>query len=138
MLLGPAAAELKNKRLLIVSDGVLQFIPFAGLPDPTNSRPLIVDHEIVTAPSASVVALLRQETANRKPAAKTFAVFADPVFSNDDPRVAHRRLAHAAPDEKNSRRTLSDQLPNRAWAICEGCGSVVRKQTRSLALRITI
>jgi hypothetical protein len=26
--------ELKDKRLLIVSDGVLQYIPFAGLPDP--------------------------------------------------------------------------------------------------------
>lgn len=100
MLLGPAAAELKNKRLLIVSDGVLQFVPFAGLPDPRGSHLLSVDHEIVTAPSASVVALLRQETANRKPATKTLAVFADPVFSTDDPRVAVARLAHAAPDEK--------------------------------------
>ncbi len=31
MLLGPVAAELKNKRLLIVADGVLQFVPFAGV-----------------------------------------------------------------------------------------------------------
>jgi CHAT domain-containing protein len=101
-ILGPAAAELKNKRLLIVSDGVLQFIPFASLPDPTNGQPLIVDHEIVTAPSTAVIALLRQETANRKPAAKTLAVFADPVFSNDDPRVANTRAAHAAKDEKDA------------------------------------
>jgi CHAT domain-containing protein/tetratricopeptide (TPR) repeat protein len=100
MLLGPAAAELKNKRLLIVSDGVLQFIPFAGLPHPRGSRPLSVDHEIVTAPSASVLALLRQETANRKPATKTLAVFADPVFSTNDPRVAMARLAHAVPEKK--------------------------------------
>jgi CHAT domain-containing protein len=66
MILGPAAAEIKNKRLLIVSDGVLQFIPFAGLPDPTKAQPLVADHEIVTAPSTAVVALLRQETKNRK------------------------------------------------------------------------
>jgi CHAT domain-containing protein len=99
-IIGPAAAELKSKRLLIVSDGVLQFVPFAGLPDPTNTRPLTVDHEIVTAPSTAVVALLRQETANRKPAAKTLAVFADPVFTNDDPRVLTARLAHAARGEK--------------------------------------
>ena len=99
-LLGPAAAELKNKRLLIVSDGVLQFVPFAGLPDPNNAQPLMLDHEIVTAPSTAVVALLRQETRNRKPAPKTLAVFADPVFSNDDPRVLTARLAHAARDEK--------------------------------------
>ena len=56
-----------------------------------DSRPLIVKHEIVTAPSASVIALLRQETGNRKPATKTLAVLADPVFSNDDPRVATAR-----------------------------------------------
>jgi len=87
-LLEPVASELKNKRLLIVSDDVLQYIPFAGLPDPRGSRPLMVQNEIVTAPSASVVALLRQETANRKPAAKTLAVLADPVFSSDDPRVS--------------------------------------------------
>ena len=100
MLLGPAAGELKNKRLLIVSDGVLQFIPFAGLPNPTNGQPLIVNHEIVTAPSSAVVALLRKETANRQPAAKTLAVLADPVFSNDDPRVTTARLAHATPNDE--------------------------------------
>jgi CHAT domain-containing protein len=102
MLLGPAAAELKNKRLLIVSEGVLQYVPFAGLPDPTatDSRPLIVAHEVVNAPSASVVALLRQETANRKPARRALAVLADPVFSNDDPRVSAARAGHVLPDEK--------------------------------------
>jgi CHAT domain-containing protein len=102
MLLGPAAAELKNKRLLIVSDGVLQFIPFAGLPEPAKAQPLIVDHEIVTAPSTSVVALLRNETINRKRAPKTLAVLADPVFSNNDPRVNTAQLAHAAATEKNA------------------------------------
>jgi CHAT domain-containing protein/Tfp pilus assembly protein PilF len=101
-ILGPAAAELKNKRLLIVSDGVLQFIPFAGLPDPAKDQPLIVDHEIVTAPSTAVVALLRQETKNRKPAAKTLAVLADPVFSNNDSRVLTARAAHASKAEKDS------------------------------------
>ena len=102
MILGPAAAELKSKRLLIVSDGVLQFIPFAGLPDPTKAQPLIVDHEIVTAPSTAVVALLRQETKNRKPAPKALAVFADPVFSTNDPRVITARAAHAVKVEKDS------------------------------------
>ena len=97
IILEPVAAELRNKRLLIVGDGVLQFIPFAGLPDPaaTDSRALIVDHEIVTAPSASVVALLRQENGNRSVATKTVAVLADPVFSNNDPRVGRSASAHA-------------------------------------------
>jgi CHAT domain-containing protein len=93
---------LRDKRLLIVSDGVLQYIPFAGLPDPIKTNALIVDHEVVMAPSASVVGLLRQETANRKPASKMVAVLGDPVFSNDDPRVASARLGHPARVEKDS------------------------------------
>ena len=109
LLLGPVAAELQNKRLLIVSDGVLQFIPFAGLPDPVNEQPLIVAHEIVTAPSAAVVALLRKENTNRKPAAKTLAVLADPVFSNNDPRVVTTaRRAHVTEDKMTALRSASE------------------------------
>src|SRR5262249_57266524 len=70
MLLGPAAAQIGNKRLLIVGEGVLQYLPFAALPEPTpdgaaqaNPSPLIAKHEIITVPSASVVAVLRRETA---------------------------------------------------------------------------
>ncbi|HKG59609.1 MAG TPA: CHAT domain-containing protein [Pyrinomonadaceae bacterium] len=102
MILGPVAAELKDKRLLIVSDGILQYIPFAGLPNPSDTRALIDDHEVVLAPSASVVGLLRQETANRKPASKMVAVLADPVFSNNDPRAAAARLRRPAPIEKDA------------------------------------
>jgi CHAT domain-containing protein len=97
MLLGPAAARIANKRLLIVGEGVLQYLPFAALPEPapdgsgiTNQSPLIAKHEIVTVPSASVVAVLRRETAGRKQAPKTLAVLADPVFSADDARVVQQ------------------------------------------------
>ncbi|MEW6734658.1 MAG: tetratricopeptide repeat protein, partial [Acidobacteriota bacterium] len=37
IIFGPVANQLGKKRLLIVSDGVLQHIPFAGLPLPTNT-----------------------------------------------------------------------------------------------------
>jgi CHAT domain-containing protein/Tfp pilus assembly protein PilF len=87
MLLAPLASELKQKRLVIVAEGVLQYVPFSALPAPGAERPLIVDHEIVTLPSASVLALLREEFANRKPASKTVAVLADPVFSATDSRL---------------------------------------------------
>ncbi|HZS07353.1 MAG TPA: CHAT domain-containing protein [Blastocatellia bacterium] len=97
MLLGQVAAGLGNKRLLIVSDGLLQYVPFAALPAPAaDSRPLVADHEVVSLPSASVVAALRQETAGRKPASRTLAVLADPVFSSDDPRVARSGESLAA------------------------------------------
>jgi CHAT domain-containing protein len=90
MLLQPAAAQLKDKRLLFVSDGVLQYVPFAALPAPAETtayRPLILDHEIINLPSASVMAVLREETAGRSRAPKTLAVLADPVFQTDDPRI---------------------------------------------------
>ncbi|HKQ91325.1 MAG TPA: tetratricopeptide repeat protein, partial [Blastocatellia bacterium] len=98
MLLGPAASQLGRKRLAIVADGVLQYIPFAALPVPSSGndggrnsgaepQPLFVEHEIVSLPSASTLATLRRETAGRKPAAKSLAVLADPVFTDDDTRV---------------------------------------------------
>jgi CHAT domain-containing protein len=34
MLLGPVATQLGRKRLLIVADGALQYVPFAALPEP--------------------------------------------------------------------------------------------------------
>src|SRR5262245_6821509 len=101
MLLGPVASELGNKRLLIVSDGVLQYVPFAALPSPAapDSRPLVVDNEIVSLPSVSVLGVLRRESAGRKPAGKALAVLADPVFSKDDPRVQSSGKSRAAVEE---------------------------------------
>ncbi|MBV8175250.1 MAG: tetratricopeptide repeat protein, partial [Verrucomicrobia bacterium] len=85
-LLGPVASEMKTKRLVIVSDGQLENVPFAALPMPSGSRPLIADHEILNEPSASAVAILRRETTGRKIAPKLVAVLADPVFDSNDVR----------------------------------------------------
>ncbi len=108
MLLAPVASELGNKRLVIVTDGLLQYIPFAALPVPEELRgadvailrkqidrgvadtPLILEHEIVTLPSASTLALLRRDLEGRKPHTKTVAVFADPVFETTDGRVIQK------------------------------------------------
>ncbi|HEX8493755.1 MAG TPA: tetratricopeptide repeat protein [Pyrinomonadaceae bacterium] len=95
MVLGPVVAQLGNKRLLVVSDGALQYIPFAALPEPNTTpnavaaAPLVVKHEIISLPSASALAVLRRELKDRKPAAKTVAVLADPVFESDDERVVN-------------------------------------------------
>ena len=87
-LLGPAAAQLGGKRLVIVADGALQYIPFAMLPDPAagNTQPLIVGHEVISLPSASALAIQRTELAGRQPAPKMLAVIADPVFDRTDTR----------------------------------------------------
>jgi len=55
------------------------------------SRPLIVEHEIVSLPSATTLAVMRRELADRKPAPRAVAVLADPVFSRFDPRVISSR-----------------------------------------------
>jgi CHAT domain-containing protein len=47
----------------------------------------VVEHEVVSLPSASVLAVLRRETEGRKPPGKAIAVLADPVFEPDDPRL---------------------------------------------------
>ncbi len=92
MLLGPVAGELEQKRLVIVGDGALQYIPLGALSAPQASptdevKPLLVEHEIVNLPSASTLALIRRDIAQRQPAPKAVAVLADPVFSPNDPRV---------------------------------------------------
>ncbi|MEG4920077.1 CHAT domain-containing protein, partial [Microcoleus sp. F10-D1] len=87
MILAPVASELGNKRLLIVADGALQYIPFGALTLEKSEAPLIVKHEIVNLPSASTLAILRRDMATRQPAPKTIALFADPVFSTDDERL---------------------------------------------------
>lgn len=98
MILGPVATQLGDKRLLIVTEGSLQYVPFFALPIPrsatrdTRSRvaspvPMIARHEIISFPSVSVVAALRAELATRKPPGKGIVVFADPVFDKDDERL---------------------------------------------------
>ena len=103
MVLAPVVGQLEDKRLLIVGDGALQYIPFGALPDPAsvaNSAPLVVSHEVVSLPSASTLALIRHEVKDRKPAGKTIAVLADPVFAEDDVRV--KRLAPGAKASNNA------------------------------------
>ena len=95
MLLEPVAAHLGKKRLVIVSEGALQYLPFAALQDPRTSRPLLAEHEVVNLPSASTLAILRRELRGRKPAPRMLAVLADPVFRADDSRVTGMKEAGA-------------------------------------------
>jgi CHAT domain-containing protein/tetratricopeptide (TPR) repeat protein len=92
LIISPVANQVAGKRLLVVADGVLQYIPFAAIPLPTNNyTPLIKNHEIVNAPSAATIALQRQQP--RRSASKTLAIIADPVFKADDARLSSRNKA---------------------------------------------
>ncbi len=92
VILQPAAAQLGNKRLLIVPDSILHYTPFQALTlDKTAGQntnvPLIIEHEIITLPSASTLAILRQNYGDRKPPSRNLAILADPVFSPNDERI---------------------------------------------------
>jgi CHAT domain-containing protein/Tfp pilus assembly protein PilF len=88
LLLAPLANDLAGKRILVVADGALLFIPFAALPDPAApGSPLIAAHEVISLPSAGVLKALRDDKTNRKPAEHLLAVIADPVFDKSDRRV---------------------------------------------------
>jgi len=94
MLLGPVAQRLTGKRLVVVAPGALSYLPFAALPAPEDEKrpagvyePLVARHEVVNVPSASVLSIIRRETAGRQRATKSVAVLADPVFEEDDPRL---------------------------------------------------
>ncbi|HYV04538.1 MAG TPA: CHAT domain-containing protein [Blastocatellia bacterium] len=103
-LLAPVAATLGNKRLVIVADGALQYVPFAMLPEPSPFAasprlpfavtPLIVNHEVVSLPSASALAIQRSELAGRQLAPKMLAVIADPVFDRTDARFTTSAIAN--------------------------------------------
>ena len=94
MILAPAVGEFGRKRLIVVADGGLQYVPFAALSVATGGayRPLVLAHEVVSLPSASAFAVHRRNLEDRKPAPKAVAVIADPVFS-----IADARFKGAAP-----------------------------------------
>lgn len=97
-LLAPAAARLAGrKRVVVVADGALQYIPFAALDAPSPAAPadapLAAGLEVTYLPSASTLALLRRRTADRPRATRAVAVVADPVFDEKDVRVRRARRA---------------------------------------------
>ena len=163
LILGPVAAELEGKRLVIVADGALQFIPFAALPAPKAEasthdqyRALILDHEVISLPSASAFAVLRKNLINRKPAQNAVAVIADPVFSLSDNRfrtrtrdngmrpdsseaVNTRLLEHLAEDGKLKIRRLpfTRQEADRILAVSPAAGNLKAtdfKANRAIAI----
>jgi CHAT domain-containing protein/tetratricopeptide (TPR) repeat protein len=104
MLLGQVADQLGNSRLIVVSEGVLQYIPLGALPNPqpagaepnagqTSTQmsedlpPLIETHEVITLPSFSTLLTIRQGDHKTSSSNRVVAVLADPVFAKNDERV---------------------------------------------------
>ena len=126
LLLAPVAPHLGRKRLVIVAEGALQYVPFAALPRPSlpgrtsAPAPLVATHEIVSLPSASTLVSLRRQVAGRRPPAKRLAVFADPVFTRDDARIkagpATARASSEPPAEGEAQRVAETARQEHARA----------------------
>jgi CHAT domain-containing protein/Tfp pilus assembly protein PilF len=140
LLLGKVANQLGSKRLLVVPDGALQYIPFEALPVPAREPaesaaggkrtdgagfvPLFLDHEVVYLPSATAMKTMRRVGDERAQVRMAVAVLADPVFGRDDPRVGARvgADANASPDEDAARQSLT----LRSVEAARGSGSIPR------------
>ena len=87
-----AVDKLAAKRVVIVADGALHFVPFSVLPILTRqgTQTLLDRFEVVSLPSASVANALRAEAAGRSPALRTLEILADPVFDAADIRVKRK------------------------------------------------
>ena len=112
MLLGPVQSQLGRRKLLIVSDGLLHYIPFEALPlTPDDSaaplgseHPLVVaDHVVIYLPSFSTLGEVRRQTSAPEAKQKVVSILADPVFDINDTRVQSgtESAELQAYDEKN-------------------------------------
>ena len=101
----PAAGLIGEKRLLIVADGALNYVPFEAFvktkagADYTSLDYLIKSNEIAYAPSASVIAAIRSSSTATE-GANTILIVADPVFNSDDPRLKGARPAAGSSEER--------------------------------------
>ena len=90
-VLQPAAGMIGEKRLMVVADGALNYVPFEVLlksgdaGDFASLGYLVKSNEIVYAPSASVVGAIKQQRA--KTDNRAVLVIADPVFNSNDARA---------------------------------------------------
>jgi CHAT domain-containing protein/tetratricopeptide (TPR) repeat protein len=88
--LAPAASMIGNRRLVIVADGALNFVPFEALVttdragDYSSLDYLIKTNKVSYAPSASVTAAARDQ---KRAVGRNVLLVADPVFSANDPRL---------------------------------------------------
>jgi CHAT domain-containing protein len=91
LVLAPVSGDLNKRRVIVVADGALNYIPFQILrPQPDKDEPLVAGCEVNNSPSASILGQLRQETSRRKAPSKALAAFGDPIFASN---YAQRRNA---------------------------------------------
>ncbi len=114
MVLSPVAAKLNKRRVIIVADGALNYIPFQVLPMPSANHELLADNcDVINAPSASILGELRQEAVRRQPASKVLVAFGAPRFASNyaqrkDTNGSEQLAAVQAPETGRLHHALRD------------------------------
>ncbi len=129
VLLRPIDTPAPPKRLVIVGDGALHYVPFGALPGLQQLTELIV------LPSASMLAALRAQAESRKPPSRTAAIIADPVFDLRDERLAHLPNGHRITHERRLQRLPYSAREANAIAALVGDASQVLSLTGFAASR---
>jgi CHAT domain-containing protein/tetratricopeptide (TPR) repeat protein len=114
VVLGPAAQMLGDRRLVVMADGALNFVPFEalvatmppGIMDYASLDYVVRTNEVAYAPSASVIDAVRKQAAQAGGARQRgpMLIVADPVFSVSDVRV---QLASTKPIDGAETRSLT-------------------------------
>lgn len=102
LLLGPVADRLGGGRLLIVAPDFLQYVPFETLPHPGEGSPLLVHHQVVRIPSATVLDRLRARSAGRERARTQVFMLGGAAFTEEGSGM--KRLSHADDEIRSVRR----------------------------------
>ncbi|NNE67122.1 MAG: CHAT domain-containing protein [Pyrinomonadaceae bacterium] len=138
VLLPDAAKEIEGKRLAIVADGILQYVPYSAL-RAGQSQYLTEKNEIIVLPSASVLSQIRKNPGKTNPDRKTIAVFADPVFDKNDSRLSKESKPAAGSQNGELDRVLRDfkfgeELPRLLASRREanGISNLVNQDMRTL------
>ncbi|AFY37701.1 Tetratricopeptide TPR_1 repeat-containing protein [[Leptolyngbya] sp. PCC 7376] len=115
VILAPAAVQLQGKRVLVVADGNLHYLPFSILSSTSDYEPLSDRHEIINLPSASTLAILRQQAIAPIKQDSSFAIFADPVFNQADCRLQGQGANCATPIQPQQ--NLELEIPENDLAL---------------------
>ena len=135
-VLAPAMPLAGDKRLLVIADGALNYVPFesfvtapsAAGADYSKLAYLVQTNEIIYAPSASVVAAVRQQQqqAGKTVAGRGMLLVADPVFQPNDVRVKGEAAKAAAAGGANR---AAQQL-----ALQSAVGDLTKQRTPAIRL----
>lgn len=131
LLLASHNIPLDRKRLLVVANGALQYLPFdvlnassvsgqgvESVPEaPDAYSPLALSFEVINLPSFSALAAIRRSGKEVAQPGREIALFADPVFTFDDPRARmdeHDVVAIQLHSNAEALRVFEEQRPGQA------------------------